>query len=451
MKLRDALRIQRHEVVSFVGAGGKTTTMFALAHELERSRLKVITTTTAKIGAPSSEQTPCFIVESERERLLPRVSEALRRHAHVTVACSAYAQDKYGGVPAGWIKDLRDLPQVFAVLVEADGARKLPLKAPRPGEPIIPPDTTLLVACAGMTGIGSPLDEAHVCRSEQFARLSGRPPGAIVEPSDVARVLGDPEGGLKDLPAGARAVALLNQVGDPQQQSIAQEVAQALHRRRVFDEVLIGATAAPDPIQVRLGRVSAVIMAAGAGTRFGAIKQLAPWGTRTMIEHIIRLAEQSRADEVSVVLGAHADQIRVRLPELDSGTQVVDNPDWQQGMSTSVRAGLLHSRIRPAAVIFINVDQPGMRADIIDRLIDTYRLTGAPIVAPRYGNMRGNPVLWDRALFAELNTLSGDVGGREILRQHWREIAWVELDSEEELTDTDTPEEYLRLKEILHA
>ena len=65
--------------------------------------------------------------------------------------------------------------------------------------------------------------------------------------------------------------------------------------------------------------------------------------------------------------------------------------------------------------------------------------------------MRGNPVLWDRSLFDELHTLSGDVGGREILRQHWREIAWLELDSEEELTDTDTPEEYQRLKEILRA
>jgi molybdenum cofactor cytidylyltransferase len=107
--------------------------------------------------------------------------------------------------------------------------------------------------------------------------------------------------------------------------------------------------------------------------------------------------------------------------------------------------------VNPNAAIFINVDQPGISPDLIDRLIERHRRTAALIVAPRFQNMRGNPVLWDRSLFAELQTLSGDVGGREILRQHWRDINWVELDSEEELTDTDTPEEYQRLKEILNA
>jgi molybdenum cofactor cytidylyltransferase len=120
-------------------------------------------------------------------------------------------------------------------------------------------------------------------------------------------------------------------------------------------------------------------------------------------------------------------------------------------MSTSLLTGLAQSQVNPSAAIFINVDQPGINSKLIDQLIERHRRTGTLIVAPRFQNMRGNPVLWDRALFVELQTLSGDVGGREILRQHWRDINWVELDSEEELTDTDTPEEYQRLKEILNA
>src|SRR5262249_29206397 len=153
----------------------------------------------------------------------------------------------------------------------------------------------------------------------------------------------------------------------------------------------------------------AVIMAAGEGRRFGAIKQLARWGNQTMIQHIIAIAEQSQVDEVQVVLGAHADEIRSRLNDLHPKTRIVINDEWPLGMSTSVKAGLRHTRIQPSAMIFINVDQPGIRPDVINRLIERHCQTGASIVAPRFQNMRGNPVLWDRSLFVELQTLSGDV------------------------------------------
>jgi molybdenum cofactor cytidylyltransferase len=191
-------------------------------------------------------------------------------------------------------------------------------------------------------------------------------------------------------------------------------------------------------------------MAAGEGRRFGgAIKQLAPWGDTTLIRHIVGILERSNVDEIQIVLGAHEEPIRAALAGTGGRVQIVRNTRWHEGMSTSVIAGINASRVQPNAAIFVNVDQPGIRPELIDRLIERHRRTGAPIVAPRYQNLRGNPVLWDRSLFDELGTLSGDVGGREILRQHFRDIMWVELASEEELTDADTPEEFQRLKDIL--
>ncbi|MEP7200812.1 MAG: selenium cofactor biosynthesis protein YqeC, partial [Chloroflexota bacterium] len=416
------------------------------------ARLKVITTTTTKIGAPSAEQTSAFIVSDDRAQLLAQAEQALMAHRHVTVACAPYGPDKYRGVPAEWIAALRALPGVYAVIVEADGARKLPFKAPRADEPIIPPETTLLVVCAGMTAVGTPLDEQHVCRADIAAALADAQLGDVLTAEQIARVMAHPDGGLKHHPTHARGVALLNQADTPTRWDAAHNIADVLHHTNAFDEVLIGALANEDPILERRGRVSAIIMAAGEGRRFGgSIKQLAPWGERTLIQHIIGLAEQSCADEIQVVLGAHADQIRARLNHLDARTRITLNDQWRDGMSTSVKAGLAQTQTHPNAAVFVNVDQPGIHPGLIDRLIHRHRTTGAPIVAPRYQNLRGNPVLWDRSLFAELQTLNGDVGGREILRQHWREIAWVELDSEEELTDTDTPEEYQRLKEILNA
>ncbi|MBI1800746.1 MAG: nucleotidyltransferase family protein, partial [Chloroflexi bacterium] len=228
-------------------------------------------------------------------------------------------------------------------------------------------------------------------------------------------------------------------------------VARRLHTTGRFDETCIGTLGASSPVLERWGRATAVIMAAGEGRRFGAIKQMAPWRGTTYIEHAIQVAEQSQADEVLVVLGAHADQIRPTLKSMTTKTRIVMNERWLEGMSTSLIAGLGHTASKPSALIFMNVDQPAVTPLLIDRLIARHRVTGAAIVAPRFQGMRGNPTLWDRSLFGELRTLTGDVGGREILRQHWRDIAWIELDSEEELTDTDTPEEYQRLKEILRA
>jgi molybdenum cofactor cytidylyltransferase len=451
MILRTALRIEPGEVVAFVGAGGKTTAMFRLARELAQTRGKVITTTTAKIGEPSREQTPAFIVDDDRAELLERLQRALISERHVSVAAAPYADGKFRGVPADWIGDLKDLPDVFAVLVEADGARKLPFKAPRAAEPVIPSSTTLLVVVAGMEAVGAPLDEEHVCRAAEVSALLNVPMGTPLSTAAIAHVMSHPEGGLKSRPAGARVIALLNQADDPRRLEAAREVASNLHAGGSFDEILIAGLAHHDPVIERWGRTTAIIMAAGEGRRFGSIKQLARWGNTTLIQHVIDLVQCSRVDEVQVVLGAHAEFIRPLLDPLSAHTHVVTNENWAAGMSTSLIAGLAQTRINPSAAVFINVDQPGIRLDLIDRLIDRHRKTGAAIIAPRYQNMRGNPVLWDRTLFAELQTLSGDVGGREILRQHWRDIVWVELDSEEELTDTDTPEEYQRLKEILDA
>jgi molybdenum cofactor cytidylyltransferase len=452
MNLRTALRIQPRDVVSLVGAGGKTSTMYRLAHELAAARLKVVSTTTTKMGAPTRDQTSCFIVAANRAGLLEQVRQALQVERHVTVASAQHDAEKFAGVPPEWIADLQALPDVHAVLVEADGARKLPLKAPRANEPVIPSVTTILVACAGMSAVGLPLDEQHVCRAELVSALAHLPIGRTLAAEHIAGVMADPNGGLKCRPPRARTVALLNQADDVQRMEAARQVAEALRAEGSFDETLLAAIGSDDPVRERWGRVTAIIMAAGEGRRFGgAIKQLASWRDRSLIRHIIEIAEHSRADEVQVVLGANADVIRAQLEGLGPRTRISLNAAWAEGMSMSLLTGLAQTQINPNAAIFVNVDQPGINPDLIDRLIERHRRTGALIVAPRFQNMRGNPVLWDRSLFAELQTLRGDVGGREILRQHWRDINWVELNSEEELTDTDTPEEYQRLKEILNA
>ena len=239
MNLRTALRIQPRDVVSLVGGGGKTSTMFRLAHELAAARLKVVTTTTTKIGTPAPEQSGCFIVAADRAQLLDQVRQALLVERHVTVACSQYDAEKFAGLPPEWIADLQALPDVHAVIVEADGARKLPLKAPRAGEPVIPEATTLVVAVAGMSAVGAPLDEAHVCRADMVSAITQLPLGSLIRAEDLAHVLAHANGGLKNRPPSARTVALLNQADDAQRLEAARRVAEVLRESGGFDETLI--------------------------------------------------------------------------------------------------------------------------------------------------------------------------------------------------------------------
>jgi molybdenum cofactor cytidylyltransferase len=96
-----------------------------------------------------------------------------------------------------------------------------------------------------------------------------------------------------------------------------------------------------------------------------------------------------------------------------------------------------------SAALFLLADQPGVTSDIIDAVIRRYRGTLAPIVAPRYQGRRGNPVLFDRRLFADLMMLTGDQGGRALIEQHAAEVEWVEA-GPEVLADVDTPADYQR-------
>src|SRR5439155_1840687 len=109
-------------------------------------------------------------------------------------------------------------------------------------------------------------------------------------------------GGLKQRPANARTVAVLNQADNPARLGFAREVAALLQQTSMFDEVVIATTGEPNPIVERWGSTSAIIMAAGEGRRFGGgVKQLAPWGHSTLSEHIDDIVERSHVEEVQVI------------------------------------------------------------------------------------------------------------------------------------------------------
>ena len=189
--------------------------------------------------------------------------------------------------------------------------------------------------------------------------------------------------------------------------------------------------------------VAAVILAAGTSSRMGRPKLLLPLEGKSLVRRAAENAVASRAKQVVVVTGAYRERVERELAGLP--LRFAHNPDFALGMSGSVRAGIRTVRPETDAAVVVLADQPFVGPEVIDALIEVYEASRAPIVRPRYAGQPGNPVLWDRVLFAELTRQQGDQGGRELLKQHADRIAWRELPDARAQEDVDTPEAYAAL------
>lgn len=198
-------------VVAFVGGGGKSSALFRLAADLVATGKRVITTTTTHIAVEQLTWAPAHLHLTEATA--EEIDAALRQHQHLLITdASDPTIGKVRGVPVGFVSTLVQMGVADAILVEADGARKLPFKAPAPYEPVIPPESTLVVIVVGVDIFGRPLDEQNVHRPALVSALSGCPLGASITPDVVARVVAHPDGGQKGVPTGARVAVLLNKV-----------------------------------------------------------------------------------------------------------------------------------------------------------------------------------------------------------------------------------------------
>ncbi len=340
MLLSTALRIQPKDVIALAGGGGKTTAMFRLAEELRAADRRVVTTMTTKIFVAQMARAPARLVLEGAGTLLAQLPAALAEHGHVLVAGGTIVeQDKVQGVPPALLDRVAAQPAVDAVIVEADGSRRLPFKAPAAHEPVIPASATILAPMVGLDVVGQPLDEAHVHRPGLAAALTGAALGDPVTPELIAAVLAHPDGGAKGLPPRARFVPILNKVTD-ERLPAARQIARLLLAHPCVDSVLIAAVTEPDPVREVWGRIGAVVLAAGEARRFGGLKQVLPWQGVPLVAHV---AAQALAcpdiARVAVTVGAEAErvmdalksgrgraQINADKPSEDGGIEAVRQP-----------------------------------------------------------------------------------------------------------------------------
>jgi molybdenum cofactor cytidylyltransferase len=186
--------------------------------------------------------------------------------------------------------------------------------------------------------------------------------------------------------------------------------------------------------------ISAILLAAGQSKRMGELKQLMPFGQSTIVEQAVDNLLGSAVGEVIVVVGYRAEDVIKAIAA--KPIKLAINPDYEQGMSTSIIAGLklVHGRVQ--GVMLALGDQPLVNSQTIDILIEEFYSHDKGIAVPTYQGRRGHPIIFATKYRKQLLKLSGDVGGRQIISDHPDDVLEVAVDSESIVADFDTTGDY---------
>ena len=186
--------------------------------------------------------------------------------------------------------------------------------------------------------------------------------------------------------------------------------------------------------------ISAILLAAGQSKRMGELKQLMPFGQSTIVRQAVDNLLGSAVVEVIVVVGYRAEDVTKAIAA--KPIRIVMNPDYEQGMSTSIIAGLnlVHGGVQ--AVMLAMGDQPLVNSETMNILIEEFCNHDKGIAVPTYQGRRGHPIIFAIKYKNKLLKLKGDVGGRQIIKDHPDDVLEVAVDSESIVADFDTTDDY---------
>lgn len=429
--MAEALKAMQDDVIAFVGAGGKTALMLKLANELFKSGFRVVITTTTKLGINERPEQSELVVEGVANKLISKLHTIQTQKKIPIVASGLDEENKrlVGISPKAAGRVASDI-DVDYLLIEADGAQGKKFKIPMAHEPVVPKCVNKLCIVLGLDALGKRINEENCYNIEGMAALGGNPK-EVLTPKLVRKLLFHPSGYLRFANDKRQIFLVLNKIDKLDSSFDIQDIAAELYHPAI-DRIIVCSTKTPTSPPVKLmpdnsaHRISGIILAAGASSRFKGIKQCVDIGGKTLLSQVVIQALKSKLDEIILVLGYQKGKIIRSLGNLvgKNKLKIVENSKYKQGMSSSLKVGLKAAMEKADvdAVMIILGDQPKVTTELINEIIDTYKLSNGSICVPMIETplltRPGHPVIISQRLYSEVLKITGDKGAREVVKKN---------------------------------
>ena len=432
----------RYPVLSVVGGGGKTSLIFRMMEELTAAGKKVIITTTTHMAyepdRPFAEDGDMISIKQNLEEYGYMIAASLDREKH-----------KIGALSEEKLKEIKVLADVM--LIEADGAKRYPLKVPASWEPVIWEQTDLVIAVAGMDAVGRPIRE--VChRPEQVADFLGKGTEEKVTEDDIVRIAASTEA-LRKCVDGREYRVLLNKADIPGKSQVAERIADRLEEQGIHaawgslkeqEYHICGKleTERKRAAQMPSERVKLafIMLAAGNSRRFGSNKLMYEVEGKTMYLRTLRQLQKAGAkmQNSRIVVVTQEKYAEIIDAAKEIGAEVLINPQPERGISSSMQIGLEIAKDAYACLFTVS-DQPWLTAETIIALYDAFQSENKGMACTIWGEKTGNPCIFSEKYYKELMAISGDKGGKQIIKKHPEDVAYLKISDERELQDVDVP------------
>ncbi len=192
-------------------------------------------------------------------------------------------------------------------------------------------------------------------------------------------------------------------------------------------------------------KIDAILMASGISKRFGENKAFLPFKNRTFIEHILHVISNSNILHVKAVINPQLYEY-LSKKNLHVKIELIKNNEYLKGQSKSIKLGV-ESCEKSDGYMFLSLDQPLLSVDTINLVLKNFEQ--GKIIVPKYEDKNGLPTIFDKKFANELKNIKGDIGGRDIIKKHFKDVKFVKIENPLEGLDIDTKDDFEKLKELI--